>query len=152
MSSTCQVDFYVLQDESLSAEMLSCRLAMMAWEQGHRIVVITESEADSQQLDDLMWDHPPGRFLPHARLAVQGSAPVLIGTMSQLDGSAGEVVINLTTKTVPEPERFTRLLELVPARDHQREASREKFIAYRKLGLKPVSHEINPKKTNQSHG
>jgi len=148
MATGCQVDFYVLQDESLSTEVLSCRLALMAWEQGHRIVVITDSDAHSERLDDLMWENPPGRFLPHARLAIQGSAPVLIGTMNQLASSAGEVVINLTSKAVPEPERFQRLLELVPAEETQRKASREKFLAYRKLGLNPASHEINQKKTN----
>ena len=152
MDGVCQVDFYVLQDDSQSAEILSCRLAMMAWEQGHRTVVITENETESQRLDELMWSHPPGRFLPHARLADKGSAPVLIGTMKQLAGSPAEVVINLTSRSIPEPKRFRRLLEPVPAVEEQRKASREKFIAYRKLGLNPASHEINSKTQNQEHG
>ncbi len=43
MTDSCQVDFYVLDEGALSAEQLACRLALMAWEQGHRITVLTES-------------------------------------------------------------------------------------------------------------
>ena len=152
MTQDCQVDFYVLQDETQSAEILSCVLAMKAWEQGHRIMVVTENEAASEKLDELMWQHPQGRFLPHARLSQQGSAPVVIGTMGQLADCSSEVVINLTTASVPQPGRFRRLLELVPARENERKASREKFLAYRKQGLTPDSHNINTRHQNQNHG
>mgnify|MGYP000281859970 CR=1 FL=1 len=66
MSTACQVDFYVLARTTQSAEQLACRLAMMAWEQGHRVAVCTASDPDARRLDELMWDDPPGRFLPHA--------------------------------------------------------------------------------------
>lgn len=142
MAEPCQVDFYVLQDESLSAELLACRLALMAWQQGHRITVVTENEAAMDRLDALMWEQPQGRFLPHAKQQ-RGAAPVLIGKLEQLREEDAEVVINLTRSAVPAPERFRRLLELVPSSEAQRQASREKFREYRKLGLNPESHPIN---------
>lgn len=141
-ATPCQVDFYVLQDEAQSADLLACRLALMAWEQGKRIMVLVASDADCQRLDDLMWEHPQGRFLPHA--PVQGlCAPVRIGTISELAGQATDVLINLTATAIPEPGRFQRLLELVPANDGQRKASREKFREYRAGGLEPATHPIN---------
>jgi DNA polymerase-3 subunit chi len=142
MSTPCQVDFYVLQDESLSAELLACRLALMAWQQGHRIMVVTENEAAMDRLDELMWEQPQGRFLPHVKKQ-QGTAPILIGQLEQLQDEDAEVVINLTHAAVPEPDRFRRLLELVPASAAQRQASRDKFRQYRKQGLNPESHDIN---------
>ncbi len=145
MSAVCQVDFYVLQDESQSAEMLACRLALMAWEKGNRIMVVAENEAQAGQLDALMWEHPQGRFVPHEMKRQTCSAPVVIGTMADLTDDVGEVVINLTRSAVPQPERFHRLLELVPANDAQREASRDKFRTYRSQGLDPASHPINRK-------
>ena len=143
MSKACQVDFYVLKDESQSAELLACRLALMAWQQGNRIMVLVENVTQAERLDALMWEHPQGRFLPHATSLQAGPAPVIIGTMTDLADDAGEVIINLTPDAVPQPQRFNRLLELVPANDAQREASRGKFREYRTLGLKPESHTLD---------
>lgn len=140
---SCQVDFYVLQDASQSAELLACRLAMMAWEKGKRVLVVTADDTAAQRLNEVMWQHPVGRFLPHDLLSAGESAPVSIGTMEQLSPAAGEVVINLTDISIPQSDGFQRLLELVPAKNGQRAASREKFRDYRNRGLKPVSHSIN---------
>lgn len=142
MADSCQVDFYVMQEETLSTELLACRLALMAWQQGHRISVIAENDAAIDRLDELMWEHPQGRFLPHARKS-RGLAPVLLGNLEQLEADDADVVINLTSQPVPEPQRFQRLLELVPASEEQRRASRDKFREYRRLGLKPESHPIS---------
>lgn len=142
MADSCQVDFYVMQEEALSTELLACRLALMAWQQGHRISVIAENDAAIDRLDELMWEHPQGRFLPHARKS-RGLAPVLLGNLEQLEADDADVVINLTSQPVPEPQRFQRLLELVPASEEQRRASRDKFREYRRLGLKPESHRIS---------
>jgi DNA polymerase-3 subunit chi len=136
------VDFYVMQEETLSTEALACRLALMAWQQGHRIMVLAETDAAIDRLDDLMWEHPQGRFLPHVKKS-RGLAPVLLGHLEQLEVDDADVVINLTSRAVPEPQRFQRLLELVPASGEQREASRAKFREYRRLGLKPESHTMN---------
>jgi DNA polymerase III subunit chi len=141
-ATPCQVDFYVLQDEAQSAELLACKLALTAWEHGKRIMVLVSSDADCQRLDELMWVHPQGRFLPHA--PGEGlPAPVRIGTISELMGQAADVLINLTATAILEPARFQRLLELVPANDSQREASRQKFREYRARGLEPAHHPIN---------
>jgi DNA polymerase-3 subunit chi len=142
MSTACQVDFYVLQDEAQSADLLACRLALMAWEHGKRILVLVSSDADCERLDGLMWEHPQGRFLPHA-LARSCAAPVMIGTIAELEERAADVLINMTATAIPEPGRFQRLLELVPANDAQRKASRDKFREYRACGLEPATHQIN---------
>lgn len=146
MTSACQVDFYVLQDPSQSAEQQTCSLALMAWEQGHRIMVLAPDQAQAQRLDELMWDYPRDRFLPHAQKQQPVPAPVMIGVMADLDDDAGEAIINLTQHAVPQPERFRRVLELVPANDAQRQASRVKFREYRGRGLEPASHPVNTSK------
>jgi len=143
MARGCQIDFYVLEDELLSPELLVCRLALMAWEHGNRIMVVVDDETREKELDTLMWEKPQGRFLPHKLARQPGSAPVSIGMVKELEDGVADVVINLTREAVPAPERFQRLLEVVPSNDVQREASRKKFRAYRNLGLKPKSHHIN---------
>jgi len=140
---SCQVDFYLLGESSPGAAKLACRLALMALERKQEIFIITASEASSEQLDELMWQYPEGRFIPHARTGGQDSAkaPVNIGMLSSLNPA--DVVINLCPEAVPQPERFNRVLEIVPYDDNEKEASRVKFRIYRNLGLNPQTHEIS---------
>lgn len=142
MSQGCQVDFYVLKSPALDARQLACRLALMAWERGHRITVTTTSEAEAGELNELMWANPAGRFLPHeiAEPDTEQLAPVSIGLLEDL--KAGDVVINLCPEPIPEPGRFKRLLEIVPPQGPGLAASRDKFRFYRDQGISPQSHDI----------
>jgi DNA polymerase-3 subunit chi len=142
VTETCQVDFYVLADPVRSAESLACQLALMAWEQGHRVCVRTEDELEAQRIDELMWDQPPGRFLPHEIGAGAEECPVRIETGGEDVPGDRDVVINLATSAVPEPARFSRLLEVVPQEGDRRQASRGKYRAYRDQGLDPAHHTI----------
>ena len=142
MSRACQVDFYVLARASQSAERLACRLAMMAWEQGHAVAVLTADEDAAGALDEIMWDFPPGRFLPHGRGLSDAENPVGIGSLDSAIPAGRDVVINLADTAVPEPDRFSRLLEIVPAEEQRRQASRIKYRVYRDLGLEPAHHTI----------
>lgn len=139
----CQVDFYLLGESSAQANCIACQLALMSWERKQKIYIITATEISSEQLDNLMWQHPEGRFLPHARANDQdsGKAPVQIGTLSNLNPT--DVVINLCPVAVPQPERFSRILEIVPYAEDERQASRVKYKTYRNLGIKPRTQEIN---------
>ena len=140
---SCQVDFYLLGESSPGAAKLACRLTLMALERKQKIFIVTTSDASSKQLDELMWQYPEGRFIPNAIAGEQESskAPVNIGTLSGL--SPADVVINLCLEAIPQPERFSRLLEIVPYADDEKEASRAKFRIYRNLNLNPQTHEIN---------
>jgi DNA polymerase-3 subunit chi len=142
-TESTQVDFYLLSDESRQADVFACRLAMMAWERHQRIYVIVATESLINQLDEQMWQQPDKRFLPHSTSdgPHAGKAPVIIGTLSGLNPT--DVVINLCPDAVPQPERFKRVLEIVPCADNERQASRLKYKTYRNLGLKPRTHEIN---------
>jgi len=142
-SGSCQVDFYLLGQSSPGASSLACRLALMAWERKQKIFIITATETSAEQLGELMWQYPEGRFLPHAGADEPDSdkAPVNIGTLSGLKPT--DVVINLCPEAVPQPERFSRILEIVPFAENERKASRVKYKTYLNLGLKPQTHEIN---------
>lgn len=140
---SCQIDFYLLGESSPGADKLTCRLALMALERKQKIFIITPTDIAGEKLDELMWVYPEGRFIPHARSADPDSAkaPVNIGTLSGL--KQADVLINLCREAVPQPERFSRVLEIVPFADNEKEASRVKFRTYRNLGLNPQTHEIN---------
>ncbi len=137
-----QVDFYLLKDPSLSADHLACRLAMMAWEQRQQVFIVATGEAHLARLDELMWQYPPDRFLPHTLATDQNvkKSPVTMGLSSDL--KAVSVVINLCPEAIPQATRFNRILEIVPFVQEQRDASRAKYKTYLQLGLKPQTHGI----------
>lgn len=142
MAESCQVDFYVLAAPGLSPSELACRLCLKAWESGHRIALLAGGEAEANELDSLMWDCPPGRFLPHGQDSRGDAAPVRITTRAADLSADRDLVVNLAEAPIPEPGRFRRLLEIVPADERQRDASREKFRQYRALGLDCKKHDI----------
>lgn len=139
----CQVDFYLLGESSPGAEKLACRLALMALERMQTIFVVTDTETSGKRLDELMWEYPQGRFIPHAKAGDRDAdkAPVTIGRLTGLNQA--DLVINLGLEAVPQPERFSRVLEIVPCADSEKEASRVKYRIYRNLGISPHTHEIN---------
>jgi DNA polymerase-3 subunit chi len=146
---SCQVNFYVLQSPRQSAFKLACNLVLKAWSQGRDICVAVSSDNDLETLDELMWGYPEGRFIPH-RLASdgqtgEGTEPIMLGTMSQIAmiDPPRAILVNLTPETVTEPDRYDRVLEIVPFSEGDRTASRDKFKSYKKLGLDPATHEMN---------
>jgi DNA polymerase-3 subunit chi len=148
MTSSCQVDFYVLSSPGLDARRMACRLALMSWERGNRTLLVAESSESANELDSMMWKSPPDRFLPHELASDTSSdgAPVLIMLFDALNNanlSEGHVVINLCQMPIPDPARFSRLIEIVPQQDDARKASRIKFKYYREQGITPGSHEIS---------
>jgi len=114
----------------------------MALERNQKIFIIAPTESAGKKLDELMWQYPQGRFLPHARAEDPDAvkAPVQIGTVASLNST--DVVINLCDEAVPQPERFSRILEFVPFANSERQASRAKYKTYRDLGLDPRMQEI----------
>lgn len=142
-TEACQVDFYLLGETAASPTKLACRLALMAWERKQGVFISTDTQADGEQLDQLMWQYPEGRFLPHALSGDAGEnpAPIRIGQPTGL--KPVDVVINLCPGAVPDPVRFRRVLEIVPFADEERQASRMKYKTYRKFGITPRIHEIS---------
>ena len=143
MAGNCQIDFYLLGSASPGPRELACKLAMMAWERGHSIAIVTESEADAAALDELMWNYPEQRFLPHECCDGDSDSAAPVRITDRAPKHQGDVVINLTSHALPDPGLFSRLLEIVPHQQSERQASRQKFSSYRALGIEPSTHEIN---------
>lgn len=140
MNETCQVDFYQLAGAQRAPEQLACKLALMAWERGHQVAIVGRDAHQVEDLDRLLWELPGGRFLPHEK---GNGHPAPVSLCLDPPGADGDVVINLTDNALQPPSPWSRLLEIVPFRDEDRRAAREKFRAYRALGLDPKAHQIN---------
>jgi DNA polymerase-3 subunit chi len=61
-----QIDFYVLTQTTAIARLhYACRLSEKAINQGHRIAIALDDEAQAQTLSDYLWSFKPESFLPH---------------------------------------------------------------------------------------
>ncbi len=136
-----RVDFYVLGDLNADArQRFACRLAHMAWSAGQTTHVRTASDEASALLDELMWHHPEGRFLPHAlaEAADSAQAPVRIGA-GEPEPDADQLLINLGDDVPTFFARFERVAEVVT--QPQRELGRQRYRHYRERGYPLFHHQ-----------
>ena len=137
-----RVDFYILPDQSRDAAMrFACRLGLKALQSGQRVHVHTQDAEAAQALDDLMWDYPRHRFVPHSQTASAATvaAPVQIGwEQPNLDEG---LLINLGQDVPKFFGRFDRVAEIVVADD--RDAGRDRYKHYRDRGYPLHHHELD---------
>ena len=142
-----RIDFYILTDlDELARQRFACRIACRAVSEGQRVFV-RAPEASAAAFDDLLWDYPPDRFLPHARLGAETSEPVVIGTPEEREHANGDpqeaagVLVNLAPDIPPTFTRFARVSEIVLA--SERAAGRAKYRQYRERGYPLFHHELD---------
>ena len=138
-----RVDFYILPDENRhTLQIFACKLAEKAWQQGHRILIKTDSRDESQLMDDLLWTFKDGSFVPHAVMgaAQDDQQPIVIGhdTTAQADY---QLLINLSSST-PDHSAFERIAEILNQEPSRKQTGREHYKIYRDLGLDLHHHQM----------
>ncbi len=132
-----RADFYLIDKPRFREEPLQlvCALTARAFDSGQPCLILAASMAQAEALDDLLWAFDPESFIPH-QIAGQGDddaeVPVLIvppGVVS------AERPLLLNLREAPVEGIFERVLEIVPADEAARGASRERWKAYRERGL-----------------
>lgn len=139
-----QVDFYILKDGAAGNRfLLACRIAEKARNAGHRVLIHTASNDESQHMDQLLWTFNESSFVPHGLLGDADPAlnPVLIGD-AQSSHEEHDVLINLAKEVPTVFSRFTRLAECVDNDEVVRTTSRDRYRFYRDRGYPLSVHEI----------
>ena len=139
-----RVDFYVLQkNASGNRYMLACRIAEKAWQQGHRVLIHTQSGDDANHMDRLLWTFRDQSFVPHGLLETADRAlnPVLIGSGDDA-GDEPDVLVNLTEQVPQFFSRFERVAECLDSEKSVRRGGRARFRFYRDHGYPLQTHEI----------
>lgn len=138
-----RVDFYVLQDVDLNAACrFACRLVAKAVAAGTPVHVHVSDADAAADLDDLLWNYPEHRFLPHTRqdrLDAAGRDPVVIGwePPAHPDG----VLVNLADHIPTFFGRFDRVAEIVV--DANRADGRDRYKFYRDRGFPLFHHDLD---------
>lgn len=139
-----RVDFYVLnRDDDTSRLGFACLLAAKAWQQGLKVYLQVNDPAEAADLDDMLWKYQAASFIPHARTgtAEAAASPVLIGHGPAPEGWR-RMLVSLTRGFPEGAAECNRVADLIGSNEQQRADGRERFRAWRQLGLQPGTHEI----------
>lgn len=139
-----RVDFYLLSDTDEDGRHLAvCRLTQKAYKLKHRVYILTETPAESEHLDRLLWTFNPGSFVPHQMQGepIDERLPVLIGHAAP-PAEFKDVLITLAPQVPEFFDRFERVAELVGSNESERGAARERFRIYRERGATVQTHNL----------
>ena len=123
---------------------LLCDLAEEFYLKGERVVVMVQDDNQGVSLDRFMWVWKKGSFVPHIydNGSVEGyDEPVVI--VAREDNPNGARVLILGRPCEMEFVRqFSHVIEFAEAYDEELlEQSRQRFKAYRSLGVEPAMRE-----------
>lgn len=137
---TSNIDFYLLEDESLSQrQSLCCRLAEKAYQQGHSAWILVASDEEASTLDTLLWTFKEASFIPHEIAKGQAlCAPIIISSTVTPDPTYS-LLINCHDIIPENFLAFTRILEVLP-----KKIAREHYRHYQQHHCPIKTHALNP--------
>ena len=144
---TDRVDFYVLNGAAPKQRLtFACRLAEKAYLKDLKVVILSETAAESKLLDDLLWTFSDRSFVPHQlcqdEQSIDPDTPVRVTPALEGAGTA-DLLVNLSERLPAGLERFTRIAEIVDAEPERRRLGRERFKSYRELKVAIETHQVN---------
>jgi DNA polymerase-3 subunit chi len=144
---TERVDFYVLKSAAAKQRWaFACRLIEKAYLLDLKVLVLNDTLADAQALDELLWTFNERSFVPH-QLCVDGqpvdpATPVQLAVYSD-DSPGADLLLNLASAQPANLQRYARIAEVIDADEERRRAGRERFKAYRDLKLTMETHQLD---------
>jgi DNA polymerase-3 subunit chi len=139
------VTFYLLPDEASPAQLtdglsravtvLACQLTTARFRQNQTLFLLTQTQTQAEQLDEMLWQQDPNSFVPHGLSdeATVTQAPVEIGT--GMPKRSRQVLINLADSIPAFANRFAQIIDFVPSDESQKQQARDRYKQYRALGF-----------------
>ena len=144
MTAGPQIDFYVLQEQSLGGRFkLACRIVEKVYRLGHQVYVRTDNSDDANILDDLLWTFSQNSFVPH-QLCTESESRESPGVIGEHPPAAEgiDVVSSVADGPVSDFTAYPRIVEIVGYEDDEKTSGRNRFRYYREHGVEPNTHRI----------
>ena len=134
------ISFYILPTQSQQERYLfTCKLIEKAYRSGCFCYVLTDTAAQSQRIDDLLWTFRAGSFIPHQ--VYTGDVPlvaqVLIGSLPP-PIEWQKTVLNLSSHCT----EATRVLEILDNSEETKSVGRERYRTYKQIGHTLTTHKM----------
>ena len=144
---TDRVDFYVLKSAAAQQRWaFACRLTEKAYLKDLKIVIVNDTLADAQALDELLWTFNERSFVPHKVClddqSLDPATPVHL-VLESAAIPAADLLVNLAPRLPMQLQRYQRIAEIIDADEERRRLGRERFKAYRDLKLPLETHQID---------
>ena len=144
---TERVDFYILKSAAAKQRWtFACRLTEKAYLRDMRVVIVNDTLADAQALDDLLWTFNERSFIPHKICLDEQSldpATKVHLTVEPTTVADGDLLVNLTARLPLHFERYARIAEIIDADEERRRLGRERFKSYRDLKVALETHQLD---------
>jgi DNA polymerase-3 subunit chi len=143
---TERVDFYVLKSASARQRWaFACRLTEKAYLKDLKIVIVSDTLADAQALDELLWTFNERSFVPHKMCLDEQSVDPATAVHLTVETAItrADLLVNLAQRLPPQFQRYSRIAEVIDADEERRRQGRERFKAYRDLKLPLKTHQID---------
>ena len=142
---TERVDFYVLKSATAKQRWaFACRLIEKAYLLNLKVLVLNDTLADAQALDELLWTFNERSFVPHQlcvdEQSLDAATPVHLAVQTASVPDA-DLLLNLGTALPADLLRFPRIAEVIDADEERRRTGRERFKAYRDMKLTVETHQ-----------
>ena len=142
-----EISFYILSSQSeKERQYFACKLIEKVYRTGHKIYILTDTETQSRQLDDLLWTFRAGSFIPHQVFSgspPDNENPVVIGSM-QAPENWQKTIINLSSRYPENLDQSETLLEILDDNEAIKAAGRSRYRHYQQLDLVIRTHKIQP--------
>jgi len=144
---TERVDFYVLKSAAAQQRWaFACRLTEKAYLKDLKIVIVNDTLADAQALDELLWTFNERSFVPHKVCLDEQSLDPATPVHLVLEPAAipeADLLVNLAPRLPTQLQRYRRIAEIIDADEERRRQGRERFKAYRDLKFALETHQID---------
>jgi DNA polymerase III subunit chi len=143
---TERVDFYVLKSAAARQRWaFACRLTEKAYLKDLKIVIVSDTLADAQALDELLWTFNDRSFIPHKMCLDEQSMDPATAVHLTVETAlpTADLLVNLAQRLPAQFQRYARIAEVIDADEERRRLGRERFKAYRDLKLPLETHQID---------
>ena len=127
--------FYVSPERQVE---ITCRLCRNILSQPAKFWLYWDDQDTQQQLDERLWSFDPNSFLAHG--IDQTEAPICIS--SRLPDSQEWILFNFNKQPLEQVTQFSHIIEIVENDEIAKQIGREKFKAYRRLGISPQTYKL----------
>ena len=135
-----RIDFHTNIPDKLG---YACRLARKAYAARGKVVLLAETSAQAEQLNEALWTLSGTDFVPHVMAGdpLAPETPVIVTVDENTVLPHRDMLVNLTRRTPDGVDRFARVFEIISTDEEDAAAGRARYAAYRKQEY-PLTHFV----------